>query len=76
MLFLTTKLKKVWERLSLQELADQRDLIHKTAEAMFAETGTTFQYKVGTMIEIPRAALVADEVSNKPCSFLFHKHEN
>ncbi|CAK9194201.1 unnamed protein product [Sphagnum troendelagicum] len=54
-----------------QELADQRDLIHKTAEAMFAETGTTFQYKVGTMIEIPRAALVADEIAEYADFFSF-----
>ncbi len=57
--------------MSLQELADQRDLIQKTAEAVFAQTGTTFQYKVGTMIEVPRAALVADEVSNNHVAFFF-----
>lgn len=48
--------------LSLQELKHQVDLIHDVAMQVFAETGMTVKYKVGTMIEIPRAALVADEV--------------
>lgn len=48
--------------LCLQELEHQVDLIHKVAKEVFAETGLTLGYKVGTMIEIPRAALVADEV--------------
>lgn len=46
----------------LQELGHQVALIHKVAHEVFAETGTTLKYKIGTMIEIPRAALVADEV--------------
>ena len=37
-------------------------MIHQVAKEVFAETGLTLEYKVGTMIEIPRAALVADEV--------------
>jgi hypothetical protein len=45
-----------------QELKHQVDLIHEVAKKVFAETGVTLEYKVGTMIEIPRAALVADEV--------------
>jgi pyruvate, orthophosphate dikinase len=39
-------------------------LIHETANKVFTAMGKTVGYKVGTMIEIPRAALVADEVSN------------
>jgi pyruvate, orthophosphate dikinase len=39
-------------------------LIHETASKVFADMGKTIGYKVGTMIEIPRAALVANEVSN------------
>lgn len=38
-------------------------LVHSVAKNVFSEMGTTLNYKVGTMIEIPRAALVADEVS-------------
>lgn len=48
--------------LCLQELKHQVELIHQVAKEVFAETGLTLEYKVGTMIEIPRAALVADEV--------------
>lgn len=46
----------------LQELEHQVTLINKVAKEVFTETGLTLPYKVGTMIEIPRAALVADEV--------------
>ena len=46
----------------LQELDHQVTAIHKVAAEVFGETGTTLDYKVGTMIEIPRAALVADQV--------------
>ena len=37
-------------------------LIRSVAKKVFSEMGTTLSFKVGTMIEIPRAALVADEV--------------
>ena len=37
-------------------------LIRNVANKVFSEMGVTLSYKVGTMIEIPRAALVADEV--------------
>ena len=46
-----------------QELKFQTDIIHATAKAVFAEKGATVDYKVGTMIEVPRAALVADKVA-------------
>ncbi|BBN17421.1 pyruvate, orthophosphate dikinase [Marchantia polymorpha subsp. ruderalis] len=46
-----------------QELADQVGVIHRVAQKVFSETGTTLKYKVGTMIEIPRAALVADQIA-------------
>jgi pyruvate,orthophosphate dikinase len=45
-----------------QELANQVTAIRQVAAEVFGETGTSLDYKVGTMIEIPRAALVADEV--------------
>lgn len=46
-----------------QELGHQVSLIREIAEKVFGELGTSVSFKVGTMIEIPRAALVADEVS-------------
>lgn len=46
----------------MQELRHQVSLIRSVANKVFSEMGTTLSYKVGTMIEIPRAALVADEV--------------
>lgn len=45
-----------------QELGHQVTLIRSVADKVFSEMGVTLSYKVGTMIEIPRAALVADEV--------------
>ncbi|OAY74578.1 Pyruvate, phosphate dikinase, chloroplastic [Ananas comosus] len=41
----------------------QVSLIRKIAEEVFANMGTSLSYKIGTMIEIPRAALVADEMT-------------
>lgn len=38
------------------------NLAHSVARKVFSEMGSSLNYKVGTMIEIPRAALVADEV--------------
>ena len=40
-----------------------RDMIDKTAAAVMAETGARLTYQVGTMIELPRAALKADEIA-------------
>jgi len=37
-------------------------LIRNVAEKVFTGMGSSLSYKVGTMIEVPRAALVADEV--------------
>lgn len=46
----------------MQELGHQVSLIRKVAEKVFSGMGASISYKIGTMIEIPRAALVADEV--------------
>ncbi|KAG0607867.1 hypothetical protein M758_8G061300 [Ceratodon purpureus] len=54
-----------------QELKHQVDLIHQVAKEVFAATGLTIEYKVGTMIEIPRAALVADEIAAHADFFSF-----
>lgn len=40
------------------------------AQKVFSEIGTSINYKVGTMIEVPRAALIADEVETDLCSLL------
>ncbi|KAG5554879.1 hypothetical protein RHGRI_012443 [Rhododendron griersonianum] len=45
-----------------EELGHQVSLIRSTAKKVFSEMGSSLSFKVGTMIEIPRAALVADEV--------------
>src|SRR5690606_17286833 len=44
-----------------RELQILRAVVDRTAEAVFAEKGRTLDYLVGTMIELPRAALMAQE---------------
>jgi pyruvate,orthophosphate dikinase len=46
-----------------KELLNQEKIIRQVAEKVFAETGTTVEYLVGTMIEVPRAAVTADEIA-------------
>ncbi|MGL5417144.1 MAG: pyruvate, phosphate dikinase [Clostridium sp.] len=55
----------------VKELKFVKDIVVKTAEAMMAEKGTKLEYKVGTMIEIPRAALTADEIAKEAEFFSF-----
>lgn len=54
-----------------QELANQVTLIRQTADEVFTNMGKTVGYKIGTMIEIPRAALVADEIAEHAEFFSF-----
>ncbi|GJN14246.1 hypothetical protein PR202_gb01044 [Eleusine coracana subsp. coracana] len=54
-----------------QELGHQVTLIRQIADKVFAATNKTVGYKVGTMIEIPRAALVADEIAEHAEFFSF-----
>ncbi|KAG6482809.1 pyruvate, phosphate dikinase 2-like [Zingiber officinale] len=54
-----------------QELEHQVSLIREIAKKVFSETGTTIGYKVGTMIEVPRAALIADEIAEQAEFFSF-----
>lgn len=54
-----------------QELGHQVGLIRDVAKKVFAEMGTSLNYKVGTMIEIPRAALIADEIAKEAEFFSF-----
>lgn len=46
-----------------QEFRNQKNVIDRTAKVVFDELGESVDYKVGTMIEIPRAALVADQIA-------------
>jgi pyruvate,orthophosphate dikinase len=48
---------------NVKELAHQEKLVRQTAEAVMKEQGVKFKYLVGTMIEIPRGALTADEIA-------------
>jgi len=54
-----------------QEFRSQRFVIDRTAEQVFEEFGDSVAYKVGTMIEIPRAALVADQIAKEAEFFSF-----
>ena len=47
----------------VRELEDQARLVRETAEIVMKEQGLRFKYLVGTMIEIPRGALTADEIA-------------
>lgn len=55
----------------LYEYLEQEKIIRATAETLFAETGKRIDYKVGTMIEIPRAALTADRIATAAEFFSF-----
>jgi len=54
-----------------QEFELQEDIIRSTAEKVFEEKGTKVDYLVGTMIEIPRAALTADKIAERAEFFSF-----
>jgi pyruvate,orthophosphate dikinase len=56
---------------SKKELEMQVNIIKVTAEKVFAEKGLRVDYKVGTMIEIPRAALTADKIAETAEFFSF-----
>ena len=47
------------------ELADVKATVVKTVDKVMEEEGVKFDYMVGTMIEIPRAALTADEIAEE-----------
>ena len=56
---------------SLKELQNQADVINTTAAKVFEEKGDSVIYKVGTMIEVPRAALTANEIAEVAEFFSF-----
>ncbi len=55
----------------LTELKAQAKIVHDTAQAVFAEKGVTVKYLVGTMIELPRACVVADQIAKEAQFFSF-----
>ncbi len=55
----------------IKELKYVKDVVTTTADKIIAEAGVTMDYKVGTMIEIPRAALTADEIAKEAEFFSF-----
>ncbi|HOO96455.1 MAG TPA: pyruvate, phosphate dikinase [Caldisericia bacterium] len=56
---------------NVRELANQKVIVMETAESVFAEMGAKVDFLVGTMIEIPRAALTADQVAQEAEFFSF-----
>ena len=55
----------------VKELKFVKDFIVKTADKLIAEAGIDMKYHIGTMIEIPRAALTADEIAKEAEFFSF-----
>ncbi len=55
----------------VKELKYVKDFVVKTADAVIADAGIDLKYQVGTMIEIPRAALTADEIAKEADFFCF-----
>ena len=55
----------------LYELKQQKEIIQKTAKEVFAEEGVEIEFEIGTMIEIPRAALTADRIATEAEYFSF-----
>ena len=55
----------------LYELKQQKEIIQKVAKEVFAEYGIEVEFEIGTMIEIPRAALTADRIATEAQYFSF-----
>src|SRR5450432_3880713 len=56
---------------TLKEMANQAAIVRRVADEVFKEKGKKVEYMVGTMIELPRAALVADEIAKEAEFFSF-----
>jgi pyruvate,orthophosphate dikinase len=56
---------------TLKEMANQGAIVRRVADEVFKEKGMKIEYMVGTMIELPRAALVADEIAKEAEFFSF-----
>jgi pyruvate,orthophosphate dikinase len=74
---LTKKRKKVYPEIMIplvgtaEEFVNQRSIVERVAREVQEETGTKFPYLIGTMIEIPRACLVADRIARQAEFFSF-----
>ena len=55
----------------LYELKQQKEIIQRVAKEVFAEYGVEVEFEIGTMIEIPRAALTADRIATEAQYFSF-----
>jgi pyruvate,orthophosphate dikinase len=55
----------------LPELQEQAKIVHETAKKVFEEKGVTVPYLVGTMIELPRACVAADQIAKEAQFFSF-----
>jgi len=55
----------------VRELANQRRVVETVAHEVFSQYGMEIEYKVGTMIEVPRGALTADQVAQEAEFFSF-----
>ena len=56
---------------TMYELKQQKEIIQYTAKEVFAEYGVEVEFEIGTMIEIPRAALTADRIATEAQYFSF-----
>jgi len=56
---------------SIEEMKNQSAIVKQVAGEVFKETGKTVEYLVGTMIELPRAALTADQIAEEAEFFSF-----
>ena len=56
---------------TVNEMADQAAIVNRVAQEVFKEKGRTVEYMVGTMIELPRAALIAGEIAKEAEFFSF-----
>lgn len=54
-----------------EELRHQREIVQQTAEEVLGAYGMTMKYQIGTMIELPRAALTADDIAQHADFFSF-----
>ena len=76
---LNTKAKGIYPKVEImiplvgtvREFNIQAKIIRQTAEAVFAERGETVDYMIGTMVETPRAALIADSIGKQAEFFSF-----
>ena len=56
---------------TLHELEQQKEIIMRVSKEVFAENGIEVEFEIGTMIEIPRAALTADRIAEQAQYFSF-----